>query len=148
MSLDVHLTFPDKATSPAGSGIFFREGGQTKEITRAEWDEKFPGCEPIIVVAEGAEVYWRNITHNLNKMATEAGIYKYLWRPDEINITTAAQLIEPLTDGLALLESDPARFKKLNPPNGWGDYDGLVDFTRDYLAACQQYPAAEIYASR
>ena len=36
---------------------------------------------------EGA--YSANITHNLGKMAEEAGIYKHLWRPEEIGITKA-----------------------------------------------------------
>ena len=97
---------------------------------------------------EREEYYSRNITHNLNSMAGEAGIYEVLWRPDEIGITKAAQLIEPLKDGLANLESDPERFKKLNPSNGWGSYEGLVSFVRDYLRACEQTPDAEVYACR
>jgi hypothetical protein len=97
---------------------------------------------------EREEYYSRNITHNLNTMAGEAGIYEVMWRPDEIGITKAAQLIEPLKDGLAKLESDPERFKKLNPSNGWGSYDGLVSFVRDYLRACEETPDAEVYVSR
>lgn len=89
-----------------------------------------------------------NITHNLGEMAEEAGIYKYLWRPDEIGITKAYALINPLTVGLALLENDPARFKKFNPENGWGTYEGLVEFVRSYLKACEENPDADIYVSR
>lgn len=93
-------------------------------------------------------LYSDNITHNLNTTAEAAGIYKQLWRPDEIGITTARQLIERLTAGLALLESDPERFKAFDPANGWGDYDGLVQFVRDYLAACKEYPEATVEVSR
>lgn len=93
-------------------------------------------------------VYERNITHNLNGMAEAAGIYYALWRPEEIGIETAAQLIEPLRAGLALLRSDPERFKKFNPDNGWGDYDGLVDFVSEYLAACEANPDAKVEANR
>lgn len=93
-------------------------------------------------------IYERNITHNLNKMADEAGIYKHLWRPEDIEITKAAQLIEPLREGLALLLSDPERFKKFDPENKWGDYDGLVDFVREYLAACEENPSASVCVSR
>ena len=144
MSLDVYLTIEGATNS--GSGIFIRENGQMKEITRAEWDEKFPGREPVIVKQdeESNEVYSANITHNLNQMASEAGIYKYLWRPDEIGITKAEQLIQPLRDGLELLKSNPKRFKELNPENGWGDYEGLVSFVEKYLAACEKYPSAEV----
>ena len=95
-----------------------------------------------------SEVYERNITHNLNKMAKDAGIYMHLWRPDEIGIEYAAQLIEPLQCGLALLLSDPERFRALNPDNGWGNYDGLVDFVGSYLEACEKHPGAKIEVSR
>lgn len=94
------------------------------------------------------EVYWRNITHNLNKMAIEAGVYQYLWRPDELGITKASELIEPLRTGLALLESDPARFIKFDPPNKWGNYNNLVTFVADYLNACENNPDAEVSISR
>jgi hypothetical protein len=93
-------------------------------------------------------IYDANITHNLNKMAEEAGIYKHLWRPEEIEITKAQQLISPLREGLALLLSDPERFKKFDPENKWGDYIGLVDFVRSYLAACEENPDSEVSVSR
>jgi hypothetical protein len=92
-------------------------------------------------------VFDYSVTHNLGNMAGEAGIYKHLWRPDEIEITKAEQLIEPLTAGLALLESDPEHFKKFNP-NGWGSYESLVRFVRSYLEACKENPDAEVYVSR
>jgi len=94
------------------------------------------------------EVYWANITHNLGQMAEEAGIYKALWRPDEIGITHAAQLIEPLRAGLSLLKSDPARFEKFNAPNGWGMYEHFIPFIEKYLEACQANPDAEVSVSR
>lgn len=93
-------------------------------------------------------IYSNNITHNLGKMANAAGIYKYLWRPDEISITKAIELIEPLRAGLVCLKAHPERFKKLNPENGWGDYEGLIAFVADYLAACEKNPTADISVSR
>lgn len=94
------------------------------------------------------EGYWANITHNLNRMASEAGIYEALWRPEEIGITRAEQLIGPLTNGLALLKSDPERFEQFNAPNGWGMYEHLVSFVEEYLNACKDNPDAEVRASR
>ncbi len=148
MSLDVTLTIPGRKVE-AGSGIFVREYGANKEITRAEWDRRFPGREPYTATVEDdGEVYSANITHNLNGMAAEAGIYEPLWRPDEIGITKAAQLIEPLRAGLSLLRATPERFKAFNPSNGWGDYYGLVEFVSSYLRACEEYPDAEVSVSR
>ena len=90
------------------------------------------------------EVYSANITHNLGSMAREAGIYEALWRPEEIGITTAAQLIGPLTVGLALLKADPPRFEALNSPNGWGLYEHFVPFVERYLEACKENPDAAV----
>lgn len=149
MSLDVYLTLPGVSVQIEAPRIFIREDGANREITRAEWDARYPGREPFTVASEeGETVYSANVTHNLNKMADEAGIYKALWRPEEIGVSHAAELIPLLRDGLALLESDPARFETFNPSNGWGDYDGLVTFVARYLAACEQYPHAEIGISR
>ena len=94
------------------------------------------------------DVFTKNITHNLNSMAEEVGIYKHLWRPEEINITRAFQLIEPLTQGLNLLKEDPERFKAFNPENGWGSYENLVSFVEQYLAACIKNPDANISVCR
>ena len=150
MSLDVYLTLKGATSNNLGSGIFVRENGQTKEISRTEWDEKFPDREPIIadIDQDGDEVYGCNITHNLGTMAKAAGIYKHLWRPDEIGIAKASDLVEPLREGLMLLESDPEHFKAFNPSNGWGDYEGLVNFVKEYQTACARYPSAEVHISR
>lgn len=93
-------------------------------------------------------VFESNITHNLNKMAEAAGIYKHLWRPEEIGMKLAGQLIVPLFDGLVALTEDPERFKKLNPENGWGNYDIFVAWVAKYLLACVNNPDAKIRVSR
>ena len=90
------------------------------------------------------EVFTSNITHNLNDMADEAGIYMELWRPDEIGITRAKELIEPLTKALELLKSNPSRFEKFNAPNGFGMYEHFVPFVEKYLNACIENPNAII----
>ncbi len=94
------------------------------------------------------QIYSANITHNLGKMADEAGIYKHLWRPDELGITKAAELIEPLRDGLRRLIDERDRLREFNPENGWGSYEGLVSFVREYLAACEDNPDATVEISR
>lgn len=94
------------------------------------------------------EVYSANITHNLGKMAQEAGIYEHLWRPEEIGIARAGQLILPLEEGLALLKRERAHFEQFNAPNGWGLYEHFVPFVERYLAACRENPDAEISVSR
>lgn len=171
MSLDVYLITKEPQIKKVSSGIFVRENGQTKEITQEEWNVRNPNREPVKFEQEEAEtneVYSANITHNLGKMADEAGIYEALWRPhrlkegynipegdyqaewkfEEENKTTAKELIEPLRQGLHNLKSEPERYKKFNPENGWGSYDVLVKFVENYLNACYEYPDAIIEVSR
>lgn len=149
MSLDVYLE--GRGEQPIRSGIFVREDGTLREITRDEWDQRYPNREPVVatyVEDDSETLYWANITHNLNHMANAAGLYLPLWRPDEIGVTTASQLVMPLREGLGRLRRAPDEFKKLNPENGWGDYDGLVRFVEQYLAACETHPDAIVRVSR
>ncbi|MBU0846944.1 hypothetical protein KKH23_07100 [Patescibacteria group bacterium] len=94
------------------------------------------------------EFYHANITHNLGTMAEAAGIYKHLWRPEELEITTAKELIAPLTEGLKKLKGNPDFFKQYNASNGWGVYEHFVPFVEDYLNACIEFPDAIIEISR
>ena len=98
--------------------------------------------------AEIVELYSANITHNLNAMAEEAGIYKHLWRPEEIGITKAEELIQPLRAGLELMKADPERFKKHNPSNGWGSYDVFIPWLKRYLEACEENPTSTVSVDR
>ena len=90
------------------------------------------------------EFFSANVTHNLTAMADEAGIYRHLWHPEQVDVVTASDLIEPLSEGLNWLRSEPERFKKLNPKNGWGDYQGFVQFVVAYLEACEAFPKANV----
>jgi len=148
MSLDVYLHLPGYK-SEQQTLIPVRENGHTVLLTGDEWNSRYPDREPVKITTGNDEtVYSANITHNLNRMASAAGIYEALWRPDEHDLTKAAQLIEPLHDGLEALISDPDRFSQLNPSNGWGDYHGLVEFVRRYLNACKTWPDADVSVSR
>ena len=150
MSLDVYLRCGAKLKK-RGSGIFVREHGQTKEISREEWDSRFPGREPVLATRAKEEadvVFEYNITHNVNRMAKEAGIYTEIWRPEEVGITTARQLCEPLRTGLRLLLAEPERFQAFAPANGWGTYAGLIAFVKAYVEACDAHPDASVEVSR
>lgn len=89
-------------------------------------------------------VFDRNITHNLGEMANKAGVYNALWRTKESGFETAQEIIPALKEGLDLLLQKPDEFKKYNPENGWGNYDNLVEFVKETLKACKEYPEAKI----
>lgn len=149
MSLDFYLVsdLPQRDTDK-GSGIFIRENGSTKEISREEWDEKFPNREPVVVrESENAFLFTSNITHNLTEMADKAGIYKALWHPVDNGYKRASDIIGVLREGIAQMEKEPERFTPYNPDNGWGSYEGLLAFTKECLEACEQHPHALLETS-
>ena len=88
------------------------------------------------------------ITHNLTAMAEAAGLYECMWRPEEICITLASQMIHPLECGIAVMEQDKEKLKKLNPENGFGNYEFLLSVAQRYLAACKEHPNATVEACR
>lgn len=92
--------------------------------------------------------YTSNITHNVIRMASEAGIYGLVWRPEEHEITTARQLIEPLRTAIKLMVADKPRFEQYDARNGWGTYKQFLPWLREYLYACETYPDATVRVSR
>ena len=150
MSLNVYLTIEHAVSTDQSATIPIRLDGATKLITRKVWDTLYPGREPVEMQRDETStcVYSANITHNLGAMAQEAGIYYPLWRPEEVGITEADQLIAPLQAGLDTLHANPALFMLFNRPNGWGTLESLISFTQGYLDACIRWPHAKIRVSR
>ena len=150
MSLDVYLHSDVSSPSSERWAIYVRENGATVEVDEDEWRRRYPDREPIRCKVEGNStvIYHANITHNLTDMAAKAQLYDCLWRPDEHGLETAIDLIPKLAMGLDRLLRKPERYKRLNPSNGWGDYDGLVKFVSNYLKACIDHPTALIEVSR
>jgi hypothetical protein len=107
-----------------------------------------------LMVIQPTSIFSMNITHNLGKMAgavvLENGktLYDVLWRPDEHGYYTAEDISELLDEGWNILLSDPEKYKKYNPENGWGEYDGLCNFVYNYRNACWDNPEAELRVSR
>lgn len=102
----------------------------------------------VSLIVDGECVFDANITHNLGKMAAEAGIYQYLWRPEEIGATVAADITEGLRVGLHALVERPTHFEQFDSPNGWGKYKHFVPFVSKYLEACVMHPSAVLHISR
>lgn len=101
-----------------------------------------------LTLDNGDEVFDANITHNLNTMAKEAGIYKHLWRPEELGITKAKDLIEPIAEGLAKMACNKSQYEQFNASNGWGLWEHFVPWIAKYLDACRKYPDANVNVSR
>jgi hypothetical protein len=124
MSLDVHLTGP-----PEEKTCHCSCGNEHKSEEREYFFDA-------------------NITHNLGEMARAAGIYMPLWRPEEVGITKAKQLIIILREGYIRLKDDPKRYEKYNAKNGWGEYKHFLPWVLAYMEACVDYPEADVEVSR
>lgn len=152
MSLSFYLysTHAPVDDRPPEDRIYVREAGRMVELTRAEWDERYPGREPVTLKSTPETdddlhcVYHANITHNMVDMAKAAGLYEPLWRAVENGYVRAGELVDPIAEGIAKLMEDPEEMSKLNPANGWGSFDALLEFARSTMAACQVYSDAEI----
>lgn len=94
------------------------------------------------------EGFSANITHNLTRMAREAGIYKAVWRPEECGITKAKHLIPVLRNAIEEMKTNPDGFKIFDSPNGWGLYENFLPWLERYLAACIRMPKAKVWVSR
>jgi len=94
------------------------------------------------------EVFHGHTTHNVVPMAKEAGAYHLLWRPDEVPITTAGQLTDPLLVARAVMQHDPARFAARNAPNGAGTVSDWTAFLHCVAEASTTWPAATVRATR
>ena len=99
--------------------------------------------------------YFINITHNLNIMAEHVPIgntnlYKVLWHGDELEvpIVKGKQFEDYLYDGISYLIRYKPILLEYNPENGWGNYDSLLQFTKDCLALSIQHPNADVKFSR
>lgn len=108
-----------------------------------------------LMVTQPCSVYSANITHNLNKMAMEVKLsngmtlYQVMWRPDEQEgLKFARDIADLLDEGWNILMSDPEKFQKFDPENGWGSYEGLEKFVYNYRNACRDNPDAELRISR
>lgn len=78
-----------------------------------------------------------NLTYNLSKM----------WRAAGVDIRgldgrVAADCVKEVDDALINLRAQPDYFKPMNPPNGWGDYEGLCWTLSRLLDAFQAHPKA------
>jgi hypothetical protein len=81
-------------------------------------------------------------------MADAAGIYKALWRPEEIDAVYAKDISAIVDEGLIKLVLNPTEYRKYDSPNGWGMYDHFVPFVMAYAEALRNNPDAVIRVGR
>lgn len=94
------------------------------------------------------ELWETNITNNLVDMAKSSDLYDVMWRPHENGIDTAKSAIPHIAKGIKYLSNNIDVMRELNPENGWGSYENLLNIATDYYTKCKLYPSARIEVSR
>jgi hypothetical protein len=101
-----------------------------------------------------------NITHNLSYMAKAVSedFYKALWRPYELfdldedkwkeTPVLASSIVQTVKDGYQELKKSPEKYRPHTPSNGYGTYEGLVNFVWAYFHRLENNPNGIVITSR
>lgn len=84
-----------------------------------------------------------NYTSNMFPMLKKAG---FDW--DEIQNRPTTEALPKLERLIDAMKADPQGYKALNPPNGWGDYDGFLRYLERMALWCRNRPDGYIEVSR
>ncbi|MFE2469763.1 hypothetical protein [Streptomyces mirabilis] len=95
------------------------------------------GPEPVRV--ELADI--GNYTSNVHPMWSEALGCSL----SDFKESSAEDALENLQRAVAAMEADRARYEAMNPTNGWGNYEGALDYLRRLRDACASHPKATIH---
>lgn len=99
----------------------------------------------IYLSVEGVCVYDCNITHNLAPMWRAAGVWNALYESHGQRAVAIRKMVDA---GVAAMRADPAKFRKLDSPNGWGIYEHALPFLEGLAEALARFPLAVIEVSR
>jgi hypothetical protein len=92
--------------------------------------------------AEPVSLFWRNYTSNCGPMWRAAGADL-----SEMNGWKAARVAEVLTEALEVMHANEGDYRAMEPSNGWGSYDGVIDFLTDIRDAAARLPQADCVVS-
>ena len=154
MSLDLYIISPEPVKK-TGTGVYIRENGKTVELkTIEEVKQRFPDTDVSAIEERTIETdeFWHgNITHNLGRMAKEVQLaertkdgsfitlYDILWE-GELTMKSKWLLVSLLSKAVHELDNKPTKYQMFNPENGWGTYEQLLQFTKDFLKAVINAP--------
>ncbi|MFE4857323.1 hypothetical protein [Streptomyces sp. NPDC056670] len=82
-----------------------------------------------------------NYTSNVSPLWSEA----LGRRLADLKDANAGDSLPALKRAVAAMEADPDKYRPMNPKNGWGDYEGALQYLRELRNACTAYPNATIH---
>lgn len=80
-----------------------------------------------------------NYTSNCGAMFIKAGL-----PIRELDGMLAADALPRLNAAIAAMTADKPGYEKLNPANGWGDYEGALAFFREIRNGCEAAPMGRL----
>jgi hypothetical protein len=89
-----------------------------------------------------------NYTFNVSTMFYKAfeksgGNWKSFHDYESIN-KTCKEAIPELVNAITEMENNKEEYERLNPENGWGDYEGALEFLKKILKDCKKFPYGRI----
>lgn len=88
---------------------------------------------------EGVWNYTYNTTPMVRAAAAAAGI-DFDGFQHSLHGMTGSEGGVVLTALIREMEANPARYEAMNPPNGWGSYEGILETMRSMVAAIPEWP--------
>lgn len=91
-----------------------------------------------ITAKKEVEIFETNITYNLSDMYYKAidkdkGLRK-------LNNMSCKEALPIINDGIADMLNNADEYRKLNPTNGWGTYEGLLARLQEMRNCCESNP--------
>lgn len=90
----------------------------------------------------GVCAFDRNYTSNVAPMWREAGADLA-----QMDGMPAWRAIDCLTAAVEMMRAYPDDYRKMEPDNGWGSYDGCLQLLSEIKDACEKYPKAWLSVS-
>jgi hypothetical protein len=82
-----------------------------------------------------------NYTYNVSPMYYDALGGTGLRGLDGLACAVALPLIQ---SAVAKMADDPAKYRAMDPPNKWGDYESALIWLRQIGEACERHPSAVV----
>lgn len=110
----------------------------------ADWSARTPGCEGC--GCAGHELGDWNLTYNLSPMLRAAGFpgWREVVGNDLDPRPTGKRVADVMEPVITELLAHPAKYKAMNPENGWGSYDLAVKALSDCVEVLRAHPDAVV----
>jgi hypothetical protein len=84
----------------------------------------------------------RNYTSNVWEMFDKAGLENGIKGLDGMSAKNAALVLDPV---IRYMETHPDEMQQFNAQNGWGDYEGALEFVKGIFFDCLENPKCTVY---